>query len=282
MKKLITIDLDGTLLSDDGTISEINVEAIHEAQNTGHIVAISSGRSKQDTAHILTNAGIQCPMTTGNGGKSYHDGQELQTWTLTDNIVTELVSILEQANAYYEIYTKEGIMYNPNQEEILTEEINLLKQETNESMEWAETIFQIQMSQHGLIPVEDYQTMDLNGLGIYKVFILSFDKHKLAQLNTLLTDKEVSLTTSGHQKLEISHQHASKGNGLVFMANHFQIPMKNTVAIGDNFNDLSMIQIAGTGIAMGNAEDAVKKQSTHVTLPYNENGVAYALKKFLG
>lgn len=281
MKKLITIDLDGTLLSDDGTISPGNIKAIHEAQDAGHIVAISSGRSKQDTAHILTKAGIQCPMTTGNGGKLYHEGQELQTYTLTDSIVTELISTLDHANVYYEIYTKDGIIYNENKKEILTAEINCLKQKTNESFEWTETIFDIQMNQHGLMPVEDYQAIAIGGLGIYKVFILSFDECKLKRLSSLLADKEVTLTSSGHQKLEISHQDASKGNALVFMAEYLQIPMENTVAIGDNLNDLSMIQVAGTGIAMGNAEATVKEQSAYVTLAYDEDGVAYALKNYL-
>lgn len=280
MKKLITIDLDGTMLSDDGTISAENIKAVHEAQNAGHIVAISSGRSKQDTAHIAAQAGIHCPMTTGNGSKSSYNGKEVQALTLTGDIVKELIPILDGENAYYEIYTSEGILYNTKQKQILFDEIAHLKQETDDSYEWTESIITIQMNQHGLIPVTDYHTIDFNEAGVYKIFVLSFDETKLKALRLALVDKKVALTSSGHQKLEISHELASKGNALAFMADYFKIPMANTIAIGDNLNDLSMIQVAGTGIAMGNAEAAVKEQSTYVTLPYNENGVAYALRNY--
>ncbi len=57
--------------------------------------------------------------------------------------------------------------------------------------------------------------------------------------------------------------------------------MKNTVAIGDNLNDLSMFAVAGMGIAMGNAEEEVKEASTHITKRYNEDGVAYAIEEFV-
>lgn len=89
------------------------------------------------------------------------------------------------------------------------------------------------------------------------------------------------MTTSGHTKLEIAHADASKGHALQFMAGHLNIPMENTVAIGDNFNDLSMFEAAGISIAMGNAEEQVKARSTYVTKTHNENSVAHALRTYI-
>ena len=65
------------------------------------------------------------------------------------------------------------------------------------------------------------------------------------------------------------------------MADYLGIPLEKTVAIGDNFNDLSMFDISGMSIAMGNAEEEVKKKSTFITKNQNENGVVYALRKYI-
>src|SRR5699024_9263927 len=67
--KLITIDLDGTLLGTDGKISPANVKAIQKAEEAGYKVSISTGRSRHDTEEILKQAALKLPITTGNGEK---------------------------------------------------------------------------------------------------------------------------------------------------------------------------------------------------------------------
>ncbi|WP_264371405.1 HAD hydrolase family protein [Virgibacillus necropolis] len=79
----------------------------------------------------------------------------------------------------------------------------------------------------------------------------------------------------------MGHSQASKGNALKFLASHFGIPVEDTVAIGDNLNDISMFEIAGRCIAMENAEEIVKKQATYITKHHNDDGVAYALREYV-
>lgn len=280
--KLIAIDLDGTLLSDDGSISQENIHTIHAVQKQGDMIAISSGRSFQDTAQILQLAGIDCPIMTGNGAKSYHDGKQLQTLALTVPVISEMISILEQRGLYYEIYTKDGVLIEEGKKEILNNEIEQLKKRTTESLQWAVDIVDIQFNQHGLTFVSDYKAIDFTNSEVYKLFVLSFDTQKLRKLRSDLTEKkDISLTSSGDQKLEIGHVEASKGNALKLMADYLKVPLENTVAIGDNLNDLSMFQVAGQSVAMENAEDEVKMKSTYTTKAYYEDGVAYALKKYI-
>ena len=280
--KLIAIDLDGTLLSDNGSISKENIKAIHEVQRQGHVVAISSGRSFQDTANILMQAGIDCPIMTGNGAKSYHNGEHLQTLTLSTFVISELIAMLEKDGLYFEVYTKDGIFIEEGKKEILDNEIQQLKQHHTVSLQWAADIVDIQFNQHGLSFIPNFKAIDFNDLEVYKLFVLSFDIKKLHKLRALLEGRnDISLTSSGDQKLEIGHVDASKGIALKLMAAHFGIPVQHTIAIGDNLNDLSMFQIAGKSIAMGNAEAEVKKQSTYTTKAYHEDGVAFALKKYI-
>jgi hypothetical protein len=79
----------------------------------------------------------------------------------------------------------------------------------------------------------------------------------------------------------MTHAEVSKGNAVKHFANKLGIKDYEIVAIGDNFNDVSMIKMAGIGVAMGNAEDDVKAISDFVTLPNHEGGVSHAIRKVL-
>ena len=71
-----------------------------------------------------------------------------------------------------------------------------------------------------------------------------------------------------------------KGNALKFLANHYGIAMENTVAIGDNLNDRSMVVAAGTGVAVGNAVEGLKDAADFISLSNDEGAVAQVIKKF--
>ncbi|MCS0789849.1 Cof-type HAD-IIB family hydrolase [Cytobacillus firmus] len=281
--KLVAIDLDGTLLSDDCSISQGNREAIYEAQKQGNIIVISSGRSFHDTKQILQNAGLECPFISGNGAISFHTERMIQNFSLPVKVVSEIMGILDETNLYYEIYTKNGILIKRDGRDLLNKEIEkLLNQETAFPVNWAKGEIDIQYNQYGLLPVPHYREIDFTQLEVYKLFVLSFDKSKLNKLQGRLSGrKDLSLTSSGVTKVEIGPLEISKGNALKFMADYLEIPLKDSVAIGDNLNDLSMFEIAGMGIAMGNAVEEVKKKSTFITKKYNEDGVAFALRKYI-
>lgn len=281
--KLIAIDLDGTLLSDDGTISRENREAIYDAQNQGNIITICSGRSLHDTQKILLTAEIDCPIITGNGAIGFHSNKFIQRLVLPDCVINELLPVLEQKGYYYELYTNQGITLLENGKSRLENEILSMKESDLEfPVEWANNEINIQLRQHGISYMKHYQDINISELEIYKIFVLSFNKDYLKELENMLTGRQdLSLTTSGWHKLEIAHKEVSKGNALTYMANHLDIPMKDTVAIGDNLNDLAMFKVAGMSIAMGNGEEEVKKLSTYTTRNYNEDGVAYALRKYV-
>lgn len=283
MMKLIAIDLDGTLLSENGSISTANIKAIHDVQKQGDIITICSGRSLHDTQSILGKAGIDCPIITGNGAIAFHGKEIIRKLTIPDNVTLELIPSLEAEGFYFELYTNQGIHLLYKGKEQLDEEIRILtEKDANFPFVWANKERDIQFQQFGLHYINDYKDIHIAELDVYKIFVLSFDRAKLQRLkNTLGNRKDISITSSGSTKLEIAHAEVSKGNALTYMANFLNIPLKNTVAIGDNLNDLSMFNIAGISIAMGNAVEEAKKISTYTTKRYDEDGVAYALRNFV-
>ncbi len=281
--KLIAIDLDGTLLSENGTISEANKEAILEVQKQGDIVAISSGRALPDVEEILRPTGIDCPIMTGNGAVSYFKGQEIQRFSIATQVVEEVVEILEKSEVHYELYTAQGIFNRLGGKELLRNEI---AQRAERVTGWAGDMFDHYLDYkydlNKTLSISHNRVPDIAHLSVYKLLVLSFNDSKLKELKDIFTGRtDVSLTSSGWMNLEMGHPGASKGNALKFMAEHLEIPIENTVAIGDNYNDVTMFEIAGMSIAMGNAEEQLKELSTHITKHHNEDGVAYALRTYI-
>ncbi|MEW9674920.1 Cof-type HAD-IIB family hydrolase [Lentibacillus sp. L22] len=280
---LIAIDLDGTLLSHDGTISEENREVIKQAQRQGNTIAISSGRSLHDTQEILHLAGLDCSIITGNGAVVFHAGERIQHLIIPVNVMTDIMDLIEKIGLYYEIYTNQGVYIEEDGKQFLMEEIEHMQEQTgNLDVEHAYQMLDTQSKQGGITYVPDYHAIDFKPLEVYKLFVLSFDQEKRDKLQEQLAKRnDISLTTSGQQKLEIAHPKASKGNALQFFANYMGIELENTVAMGDNLNDVSMFEVAGLGIAMGNAEEKLKEVADYVSVHHENNGVAYGLKKWV-
>ena len=91
----------------------------------------------------------------------------------------------------------------------------------------------------------------------------------------------VSVSQSMKHNLEVMNKGVTKGNAVRILAQMYGINREEIIAIGDNENDISMIEYAGLGIAMGNAEELLKRAADHVTGDYQEDGVAEAIEKFI-
>ena len=103
---------------------------------------------------------------------------------------------------------------------------------------------------------------------------------RLAEVSALLGDS-AEVTKSAPMFLEVTSVKAGKGNCLVALAKRLGIPIEETVAVGDNLNDLSMIRAAGLGVAVGNAVPALKKDADLVVPSVSEGGVADLIARIL-
>lgn len=81
--------------------------------------------------------------------------------------------------------------------------------------------------------------------------------------------------------LEVTHRNVSKEHALLELANHYQIPLEQVMTIGDNFNDIPMLRLAGLGVAMGNAPQEVKDEARVATASNNQHGVSIAIHKYV-
>lgn len=278
--KLIAIDMDGTLFSNNHTISENNCHAILKAQRQGHIVTFCSGRALHDIQEIIKKINLEAPIIAGNGAVVFHN-KTLQTLTIPVHILKKIMDIFNDFQLYYEIYTNKGIFIDKTRKEYLYAELNRLKDDPVFGP-MVEQMVQVQNDQNHLLTASDFSELNFSMLDPYKMYTVSLDEKKLNHLQQRLSERDdISITNGSHLTVEVGNKQVSKGNALLFLANYFQIPQADTVAIGDNLNDLSMFKAAGTSIAMGNATDFVKSHAKFVTKTNDDDGVAYALEKFV-
>ncbi|WP_299092708.1 Cof-type HAD-IIB family hydrolase [uncultured Metabacillus sp.] len=282
MKKLIAIDLDGTLLSSNIEISKENVEAIQKAQQAGHVVMICSGRAPEDIKQLIDQTPLDCPVAGSNGTKVLADGKLLSQISIDKEHVKKVAAILNEKKYPFKLYTSHGILVASTWTERMLAFLEQ-NQEFSKGLTPKEYKFLTeQPKETDTIKVFDEieEVLKIEEIAIQKFFIPTISgKDEL--IATLKAIEGISITTSGPFNIEIMDTNGHKGNGIKVMAEYFKIPIENTVAIGDNFNDVPMLEAAGLSIAMGNADPTVKDIADVVTLTNNEHGVAHAIETYV-
>lgn len=283
--KLIAIDLDGTLLTSESKPSKEGLNAIKATVSKQHKVAICTGRAYFDVKGLIdADLNINIPIISSNGAAvNDEDGQLLRQTPLSKEAAAAAIQYLNEQNVYFEIFCPDAI-YSPfDGEDKLHAEMDMLisaNPDIDRDTLWKSALIQFQ--QFGIKPINDPMEVIQAGLPVYKLLIFTYDEVKLERIREhYRLDNSVHTTAAAQLTLEIIAKETDKGSALSYLAAHYGIPMSDTVVIGDNYNDISMFQVAGTKIAMGNAVDEIKQLCSQVTLTNNEHGVAYALTHLL-
>ncbi|WP_459503718.1 Cof-type HAD-IIB family hydrolase [Bacillus sp. C1] len=281
--KLITIDLDGTLLSENKIISKENAAAIRKCQEDGHVVAICTGRSIVDIERLLLEADLQCPIIAENGALIYVDQKMMKRYPIQKLQALEIVEYLEQNRIYYQLYTDRGVYVPAYGEESVKHDMEWMKKEnTAIDQKELELIAALYLEHTAFHITESCKSILEADIHVHKLLPFSYNVEKLQQLKKHFQhNTELAITASYWHNLEINHCNAQKGNGLYTLAEHLDIPLENTVAIGDGLNDVSMMEKAHVSIAMGSAVEEIKQLCHYETLSNEEHGVAHALYEYV-
>ncbi|WP_094096428.1 Cof-type HAD-IIB family hydrolase [Paenibacillus physcomitrellae] len=282
--KMIAVDLDGTLLNSNSQVSMENAEAIQEAQSQGVLVTIATGRAFYDAKQICSQAGISTPVIGANGATLHDaDGQPIHSIPINRDKAMEVLAWLEANQYYYEAMTDRGIYTPQNGHELMSIEMDrVLSSNPNMTLQSLLHALEKQYEQHGLARIPSYRHVPEEA-EIYNILGFSFEAEKLeAGRKRYLEDSELTMVISADHNFEVEHPLASKGSALMRMADMHQIPLSEVMAVGDSYNDISMLKIAGRSVAMGNAHQQIKDLCSTVTLSNQDNGVAHAIRQVLG
>lgn len=282
--KIFVIDLDGTLLNSNHEISEPNALAIKNRQVNGDRIIIATGRALFDAKYLLNKYEIKdCSIIASNGAEIEYSKQIKQTQdrqSISFQTSQKIFKYLYEKNVYVQVYLKDKILLQQGSEERLLEQAFTQKNiDATFEYQTFETSINAQLSQFGVVTVEQISLQDLKD--VIKFMILSPDTKMLEYIkNNFQSYDSCEVSSSGHYNIEVMLSGTSKGRALQTLIAAQGMNMEDTVAIGDNQNDLSLFQVAKFGIAMSNAESSIKRIATYETLHHDEDGVANALNDF--
>ena len=271
MYKLIACDVDGTLLDSSFTAKQIDKDAILKVQEKGIIFALCSGRSYKSLKTIAKDLGVWEKgnhIVGFNGGIIYdmEKSRIVRQENLDKNAGVKTIEFFKQMprNIEIVIYTDaEHVLYERHAK------YAPVYQKTSEC-EWldAEDILKA--------------TRNLNSIG--KIIFLGENRDlKLfeQELAGTLGEETCTIFTAEYM-LEVSPTSSTKGNGVKWLCQNYNIDISEVICIGDNYNDISMIKEAGLGVAVANAVNAAKEAADYITKNDCRNGaVAEVITKFV-
>lgn len=267
--RLIACDMDETLLNDDHQIPQVNIDAIKRAKEHGVLFVPSTGRGYLSLQHDLKTLGLLDQagqyVLSYNGGvlTENKDNQMLFFNGMPFAKVKELFEFGLQQDVCIHIYTqKELFIFNLSESE----------QERIKQQNVAHT------------RVNDHQIDFLRETPIAKILYQNTDVPYLKSLEPLMKEvlNDVQVSYSSNRYMEFNRAGVNKGQGLLELAKHLGIAIEETIAVGDNSNDLPMLQVAGLSVAAGNAIPEVKACCDYTTTATNNEGViAELVAKFI-
>ena len=267
--QLLVLDIDGTIAGKSNNIREPVLEAIAEAQKRGVQIAIATGRMYRSALRFHQMVGSTLPLIAYQGAWIQDPSTQtsLRRWSVPKAQVLELLDYFEQ----------------PTLRKLLSIHFYInddlyIRAMTPETEAYAQ--------RSGIVPIEVGDLRSTVEMDLTKVLALSDDveliESLLGSLQKLYTPAELYLTKSVATFFEATNPAANKGAAVKYLAEELlHLKPENVMAIGDNFNDLEMIQYAGIGIAMGDAPAGVQNVAEWVAPSVETDGAAAAIEKFL-
>ena len=266
--KLLFMDLDDTLLSDYKSVSPKNLAAIRTALLHGNSFVVTTGRPVKSSIKVIKELGLcgpGCYLIAFNGSVIYDCAAEriLQQKTIPIPYVKRLFDEAKKAGIYVQTYDKADVLA-----ECYTRELAYYTKRA-------------QMT-YRLLP----DTANVLTEEPYKVLLICLESRaileKFQQENFIWSEDKMNSFLSSSAYLEYCPLGVDKGTAILEFCRLFGISLEQTIAVGDEWNDISMIKAAHVGIAVENAVDAVKEAADYVTVrDHNHDAVAEVIEKFM-
>ncbi len=265
--KLIVLDIDGTLVNSSGKIGERTKKALFAARNNGCLLTLASGRPTGEMAWVAKELRLHedggC-IISFNGGEIFDckNNKIISRHVFSKKYVPWLYGLSKEHGTVILSYPESGTEIDSDDPD------------------------------YKFVRIES----EINGIDIRKVAdfardidydpvkcIITGEPERLLAIQAIITEKEPDVLEAYRSEsffLEIMPRGVNKGRALEKLASLTGIAREETIAFGDSYNDLAMIEYAGMGIAMGNAKPEVKEAADYVTSRHDEDGIADALEYF--
>lgn len=265
--KMIVSDFDGTLVQGDGKVSDKNINAINEYIDAGGIFVISTGRVPSAILSRARKLGLKGLVSCCQGAMvvDIESGNLLFDQRLPEKTTVDACREMEKLGLHIHAYDLWEYYSN------IDDEMLRYYQDITETK--AILVLNEKLS--------DFVAK--KNLSAYKLLAM-VNPDDNAEIVAKLKEANIpdcEVTKSAKFLVEIISNKCSKGSAISFLAKHYGIEIEKTVGVGDNYNDISMIEAVGLGVAVANAEDALKQRAGYVCENSNEqSAVAEVIEKF--
>lgn len=263
--QLIAVDLDGTLLNSRHELTERTEKALRAAIDKGVHVVLATGKTRASATSLIARLGLTSPGIFLQGLAVYNGDGSLRHQTLLDTAVARQVITFAEDRGFTVTAYSGTTMY-----------VRARNADTAVLVEYGEP------EPQAVGPLQNL----LDKTPVNKLLALHIaDRRRVAALRWQLgmqLGRAAKLTQAAiPEMLEIVPPGASKGAALKGLLKELNIPAENVLALGDAENDIEMLQLAGVGVAMANAQQMVKDAADHITASNDADGVAEAIERFV-
>ncbi len=268
--KLAALDVDGTLVRSDMTVTKRVDDAVRSLMDAGVTVAIVTGRTTNELKEICSTFPQIRYFVVSNGARGYDTVtgrdfyQNMLPLSVAKTVAKETLNMQVMLEAY-----ADGTVYVP-------------KHCWENSAFYDASFLQHPSLSAGRTPIDDVHVfLDERQSDIEKLYISFHDPSDLDRLRTFCGKLPVDLVVSIQNGLEVNQRGVEKGTGLRALCDYLGVSQAETAAVGDGFADIPLFQSAGLSIAMGNANPHVQKSAMLVAPDNNSDGAVWAIERIL-
>lgn len=289
MYKLMTIDLDGTLLNSFGEVSENTRKALLEAKARGTEVVLASGRPISSTESLAVELGVDNYLISGNGAAVYDIKEQKVIYDrfLSKDQVMKIAKLCDENSFFYNVYTEDEVIASSLNYNVLfyhkenVKKIEERRTHINVVQNIMEYIEQSGKEKFLKITVCDESQFIFNSIMRRLKEIEGIDVLETAYMSRKKIKDGTDDVDIQYYYTEITNKNVNKWSAIEYLLEKLNIKPEEVISIGDNLNDKEMIENAGLGVVMGNSNPIMKELADEIVADNNSEGVLEAINKFI-
>jgi Cof subfamily protein (haloacid dehalogenase superfamily) len=276
-RRIIFLDVDGTILEHGSHISPSTPGAVRAARAAGHLVYLSTGRSAADIHPVVAEIGFDGAVTN-SGALVTSDGEVVVERPLSAEATDRMLTALRSRGIRYFLQTRDAVYASDDMAELMRDYAVALETRVQAGQEVRPEDSLVGLAQRRFPGVEE---ADLDRID--KAVFVSDHEEGIDELRADLGDEFLivpgSMPLPGGSNGEISERGTTKGSAIELLLAHLGMDAADAVAVGDSWNDVEMFQVCGVAVAMGNAQPELKELADMVTTDVLDDGIAHAFRR---
>lgn len=274
-KKIVFFDIDGTLVGASRKITEKNKEAIHLLRENGHLAFLCTGRAPASIEPSLTDIGFDGVVASAGGLIKIGDEYVFENF-INQYLLSEIMLLFTNHQVLFSLETKEAIYQAPGIKNFF-DTIN--KEKFKDNLELART-FEDREKNFRRKTLKDFNIMTTP---VMKMCFISPNKERFYQCESFLKEFFNIVIFSDPKESyingEIILKHCTKGDGVKFVTEYYNLPIEDSIGYGDSMNDYEMLLVAGYSVVSEKASDKLKALADDLFEEPDHDGIYKHLKK---